>query len=149
MHELSAQANVGRAPAPIPAIPSGLLLELLLSDAATDVEVVTRELGLPNEMVERLRRALDRLTCAQTVLAATSAGSMSKAIGRLFHYRWKRGDEGTILCLVLLGEVKSDAEHAGVLLEHRGIHFLYDSSPDEYTLVDGTTLGEFLDRTLS
>ncbi|EUC18392.1 hypothetical protein [Paraburkholderia hospita] len=56
--------------------PSNSLLELLLSDVATDVEVVTRELGLRNEMLERLRRALDRLDCAQAVLAAMSAGSV-------------------------------------------------------------------------
>lgn len=76
MDELSVYTDAGHAPPPIPAIPSGLLLELLLSDAATDVEVVTRELGLRNEMLERLRRALDRLTCAQAVLAAMRAGTL-------------------------------------------------------------------------
>jgi hypothetical protein len=52
----------------------GLLLELLLSDAATDVEVVTRELDLINEMFERLRRALDRVACAQSLLASMRSG---------------------------------------------------------------------------
>ncbi len=67
---------MGCAPARIEIPLLGQFLELLLSDAATDVEVVTRELGLRNEMRERLRRALDRLTCAQAVLAAMSAGSV-------------------------------------------------------------------------
>jgi hypothetical protein len=42
------------------------LLELLLSD----VEVVARELGLRDEMLERLLCALDRLNCAQAILDA-------------------------------------------------------------------------------
>lgn len=49
---------------------SGPLLELLLSGIATDVEVVTRELGLRDEMRKRLSRALDRLNCAQAILDA-------------------------------------------------------------------------------
>ncbi|MDB5787481.1 hypothetical protein [Caballeronia mineralivorans] len=73
MDELSVYTDAGRAPAAISAIPSGPLLELLLSDAATDVEVVTRELGLRDEMRERLRRALDRVACAQSVLEAIRA----------------------------------------------------------------------------
>jgi len=44
------------------------LLDLLISDAANDVGVVARELGLRGEMCERLRRALDRIACAQSVL---------------------------------------------------------------------------------
>jgi hypothetical protein len=46
------------------------LLDFLLSDAATDVAVVARELGLRDEMVARLRCALDRITCAQEILEA-------------------------------------------------------------------------------
>jgi hypothetical protein len=46
------------------------LLENLLSDAATDVEVVAREFALKDAMRERLRRALDRVDCAQGVLEA-------------------------------------------------------------------------------
>lgn len=75
MDEQSLYTDAGYAPAPIPASSSDVLLTVLLSDTATDVEVVTRELGLRNEMLERLRRALDRLTCAQAVLAAMRAGS--------------------------------------------------------------------------
>lgn len=44
------------------------LLDLLISDAANDVEVVARELGLRGGMRERSRRALDRIACAQSVL---------------------------------------------------------------------------------
>lgn len=51
-------------------VPDGPLLELLLSDVATDIEVVARVLGLRDEMLERMRRALDRLNCAQTILDA-------------------------------------------------------------------------------
>lgn len=43
------------------------LLELLVSDVATDIEVVTRELGLRDEMLERLLRAPDRMNCAQAI----------------------------------------------------------------------------------
>jgi hypothetical protein len=56
------------------------LLQILLADAATDVEVVTRELGLRHEMLERLRRGLDRLNCAQSVLAAVSEGWVATTI---------------------------------------------------------------------
>ncbi|MFM0480626.1 hypothetical protein PQQ81_08865 [Paraburkholderia strydomiana] len=44
------------------------LLDLLISDAANDVDVVARELRLQGEMCERLRRALDRMACEQSVL---------------------------------------------------------------------------------
>lgn len=40
----------------------------MLSDTTNDVEVVAREFGLRDEMRERLRRALDRVACAQSVL---------------------------------------------------------------------------------
>jgi hypothetical protein len=44
------------------------LVEVLLTDAAADFQVVARELGLKDEMRERLRRALDRVECARGVL---------------------------------------------------------------------------------
>lgn len=50
---------------------SGLAYELmgvLLSDVLLDVELVSRELGLTGAMSERLRRALDRLECVDSVL---------------------------------------------------------------------------------
>ncbi|MDR5748810.1 hypothetical protein QCE73_37145 [Caballeronia sp. LZ029] len=50
------------------------LLQLLLADAASDVEVVARELGLSDAMRERLRRALDQLVCAQSTLEALHGG---------------------------------------------------------------------------
>lgn len=46
------------------------LVEVLLTDAATDVELVAQELGLKDEMRERHRRALDRFGCARGVLGA-------------------------------------------------------------------------------
>ncbi|WP_310076452.1 hypothetical protein [Paraburkholderia graminis] len=51
------------------------LLDVLLSDAASDVEVVSRELGLRDQMRERLGRALDRIACAQSVLESIGADS--------------------------------------------------------------------------
>jgi len=75
MDELSVYTDAGRAAAAISKPQPGLLLELLLSDAATDIEVVTRELDLRDEMRERLRRALDRVACAQSVLETMRAES--------------------------------------------------------------------------
>lgn len=46
------------------------LLEVLVTDVASDVEVVARDLGLKDEMRERLRRAFDRVGCAKGVLQA-------------------------------------------------------------------------------
>ncbi|KXV06571.1 hypothetical protein CR51_11620 [Caballeronia megalochromosomata] len=45
----------------------GQLLDLLLADAMSDVEVVARELSLRDEMLERLQRSFDRLVCAQNL----------------------------------------------------------------------------------
>jgi hypothetical protein len=84
MDELSAYTDACCAPAPISKLQPGLLLELLLSDTATDIEVVTRELGLRDEMLERLRRALDRLDCAQRLLETVRverAGAKSDVAG--------------------------------------------------------------------
>lgn len=71
MDELSVYTDAGwpHAPARKPQLQQ--LLVLLISDAVTDVEVVTRELGLREEMGGRLRRALDRIACAQRVLETT------------------------------------------------------------------------------
>lgn len=45
----------------------GQLLDLLLTDAMTDIDVVARALALQDAMRDRLRRSLDRLVCAQSV----------------------------------------------------------------------------------
>jgi hypothetical protein len=61
----------------------GPLLEQLLSDVATDIEVVTREVGLHDEMRERLRRALDRLNCAQSVSEAARTRQRGNSRGEV------------------------------------------------------------------
>jgi hypothetical protein len=68
MDKPSVDTVPGCAPASTLTKSCGPLLELLLSDAANDIEVVSRELGLREEMCERLRRAFDRIACAQSVL---------------------------------------------------------------------------------
>ncbi|MDR5750209.1 MULTISPECIES: hypothetical protein [unclassified Caballeronia] len=47
-----------------------------------DVEVVARELGLPDAMHARLRRTLDRLNCVQEILDAMAAHNMPGTEGR-------------------------------------------------------------------
>lgn len=67
MHNTLHSASSSSPPA-FPSSPRLLqLLDFLSSDAATDVAVVARELGLRDEMVARLRCALDRVTCAQEI----------------------------------------------------------------------------------
>jgi hypothetical protein len=82
MDTLSVYADAGRTPAAISKPRPGPLLELLLSDAATDVEVVTRELDLRDEMRERLRRALHRVACARAVLQAVGEGWVARTLER-------------------------------------------------------------------
>jgi hypothetical protein len=49
------------------------LLRFVLGDAETDISVVARELRLSDASFLRLRRALDRLNCAQSILEAMRA----------------------------------------------------------------------------
>lgn len=72
MDKPSAYISPDVSPAPSSPLPSGSLLELLLSDAATDIEVVVRKLGLRDEMFERLRRTLDWHHCAPFPFARES-----------------------------------------------------------------------------
>jgi hypothetical protein len=76
------------------------LNRVLLADAAVDVELVRRELGLTDVMSERLRRALDRLECVGGALEAMRSGaggyesdevldSARRAVGELAA-RWPR-----------------------------------------------------------
>lgn len=68
----------------VPAVNGTLTRELtriLLADAASDVEVVRREFGLSEEMVERLQRALDRLDCAQAILDAEERSRLGTSAG--------------------------------------------------------------------
>lgn len=57
------------------------LLQMLLVDIHSDVELVTREPGLHAEMRERLRRALDRISCGQSVLESVGGRLVEEAIG--------------------------------------------------------------------
>ncbi|RKT20436.1 hypothetical protein B0G69_3732 [Paraburkholderia sp. RAU2J] len=68
MDSLSANDTAGYLPGSAQALRQRQVLHLLLADATNDVEVVSRELSLRDEMRERLRRALDRMVCAQSVL---------------------------------------------------------------------------------
>ena len=68
MDSLPLNTNAADLPSSARALRHRQLLELLISDAANDIEVVSRERGLRGEMRERLRRALDRMACAQSVL---------------------------------------------------------------------------------
>jgi hypothetical protein len=74
--------NTGAAdlPSSARALRQRQLLDLLISDAGNDVEVVSRELGLRGEMRERLRRALDRMACAQRVLESMRTDSAAAGI---------------------------------------------------------------------
>lgn len=44
------------------------LLSILLADAATDIEVAARDAGISDASFVRVRRAMDRVACAQSVL---------------------------------------------------------------------------------
>ncbi|MBB5503204.1 hypothetical protein HDG37_007443 [Paraburkholderia sp. MM5384-R2] len=56
------------------------LVGMLLADAVTDVEVVRRELGLREEMVERHQRAMDRLDCAQAILDSEGGSRLGNSV---------------------------------------------------------------------
>ncbi|EDZ98880.1 hypothetical protein BH160DRAFT_5799 [Burkholderia sp. H160] len=73
------------------------LVGLLLADAVTDVEVVRRELGLSEQMVERLQRAVDKLGCAQTILEAMGGSRLANSGGEYWGQvadavRWLAGN---------------------------------------------------------
>jgi hypothetical protein len=51
------------------------LLCLILDDAESHISVVARELRLSDASFRRLRRVLDRLNCAQSILEAMGAGA--------------------------------------------------------------------------
>jgi hypothetical protein len=76
MDSLPLNTNAADLPSSARALRQRQLLDLLISDAGNDVEVVTRELGMRGEMCERLRRALDRIACAQSVLETIGADGL-------------------------------------------------------------------------
>lgn len=89
---------------------------------------------------------------ARAIFEVKTSSSLSeqlyKAVGQLLHYQWKRGDEDTLLCLVLPREVIGEAGHANIFLGAQGIHVVYETAPNRYTLADGTPLEVFLDKHL-
>ncbi|MGF6607807.1 hypothetical protein OKW45_002707 [Paraburkholderia sp. WSM4175] len=52
------------------------LLSILLADAVTDIEVAARDAGISDASFVRLRRAMDRVACAQAVLKTMGAESV-------------------------------------------------------------------------
>jgi hypothetical protein len=87
---------------------------------------------------------------ARAIFEVKTSGSLSdqlyKAVGQLLHYRWKRGNEDTLLSLVLPVEVTGEASHASIFLGAQGIHVVYEMAPNRYALADGTALEVFLDK---
>lgn len=85
---------------------------------------------------------------ARVIFEVKTSGSLSdqlyKAVGQLLHYKWKRGDEHTLLSLVLPGEVKGEAGHASIFLGTQGIHVVYEVAPNRYAMADSTPLEVFL-----
>ena len=84
MDKPSTNASARSAPPSPRADPLGRLLELLLSDVATDIEVAARELGLRDEMLERLRRALEWLHCAQALVEAQRKCLLGSSSGEIW-----------------------------------------------------------------
>jgi hypothetical protein len=67
------------------------LMELLLTDGRADIEVVAREPRLRDGMHERLRRALDRVACAQSLLETISEIARQESRRGRNIANWKRG----------------------------------------------------------
>lgn len=89
---------------------------------------------------------------ARVIFEVKTSGSLSdqlyKAVGQLLHYRWKRGDEQTLLSLVLPAEVREEAGHASIFLGTQGINVVYEVAPNRYAMADGAPLEVFLDQHL-
>jgi hypothetical protein len=51
------------------------LFDCILADAVTDIEVASRDLQISDASFVRLRRALDRVACAQSVLETMRVGT--------------------------------------------------------------------------
>jgi hypothetical protein len=124
---------------------SNSLLGLLLSDVATDIEVVARELSLRNEMLERLWRALDRIDCAQSVLEANrgmtrgemDAGTVDtvSAEMELLAGRWPNDYQDWAVECCLLSNITGHATCTGQLAARPGLKSHRDETsfgPDFY-----------------
>lgn len=57
------------------------LLDCILTDAVADIEVAARDLQISDASFIRLRRAMDRVACAQSVLETVRAGSAGAECG--------------------------------------------------------------------
>ncbi|MFL9966212.1 hypothetical protein PQR02_35475 [Paraburkholderia sediminicola] len=58
------------------------LLSILLADVAADVEVAARDVGISDASFIRLRRAIDWVACAQSVLETMRARSVGASDDR-------------------------------------------------------------------
>jgi hypothetical protein len=56
------------------------LLGVLLADVRTDTSVASRDLQISDASFVRLRRAIDGVACAQSLLESTGAGSVGRAV---------------------------------------------------------------------
>jgi hypothetical protein len=63
------------------------LLACVLTDAATDIEVATRDLQTSDASLVRLRRATDGVDCTQFVLEAVSAEKQGLSDGKALEIR--------------------------------------------------------------
>ncbi|MGT2469280.1 hypothetical protein [Paraburkholderia terrae] len=52
------------------------LFDCILTDAVTDIEVAARDRGISDASFVRLRRAMDRVACAQSLVESMRAGSV-------------------------------------------------------------------------
>ena len=79
------------------------MLSILLADVTNDVEVAARDLALSDASFIRLRRARDRVACAQTLLETVSetAGKTADAAGTSPTGGEAERDLGTIIAAAM------------------------------------------------
>ncbi|MFL9922054.1 hypothetical protein PQR75_43500 [Paraburkholderia fungorum] len=105
------------------------LLTCVLTDAFTDIDVAARDAGISDASFERLRRAMDRLACAQAVLEAMGMGSMDVSDGdfalrvqmreavELLARGWPEPTEGTLERVMVRGEKRRKQPRRGSVEE--------------------------------
>jgi hypothetical protein len=84
------------------------LLSILLADVVTDAEVAARDLQISDASFARLRRATDRVACAQSVLETMSeiAGKTAGVAGTSPTGSEAERDLGTIRTAAMRAEVE-------------------------------------------